>query len=135
MNNTEQWIKWTPNKALERKYSKKDLILDMSFRILAEDELKQTQNMQINFEEGVSIFRVTDIAYCSSVLEYIDKVYGDNFHNQWTFFKVINSEYIKWLHAESFEVVDLNTNHYAFVFTNCIVDVIECSEPEIKLIK
>lgn len=126
MNNIEQWTKWVPyGESLGKKYTKKNLVLDKNFKILAENESREAKDILINFSEGVSVFRVTDIAYCSSILQTIDRAYGKNFHQKWTFFKVINSEYVKWLYEESLQIVNLNTNHYVFVFTNYIVDVVE----------
>ena len=60
--------------------------------------------------------------------------YGDSFYGTWTFFKVSNSEYLRWLSNQSFETMNSTFMHFTFVTGNSILDVICTYEPKVKFV-
>ena len=59
---------------------------------------------------------------------------GGDFFKGKLFFKVENSEFIKWFEEEKFGITDTcGLTHYAFITRNDIIDVLAVCEPEIKV--
>ena len=135
MNKKEQWLIWSPDNAWNQKYQQLDIKLYQNdLIILARDLSGKTKDIIIRFEDFSSIYRVRDINYCIDELEEIEEAYGKDFYKNRTFFMLANSGYIEWLHADSFGILGFSSEHYVFVFTDCIVDVVYANEPVITFV-
>jgi len=66
----------------------------------------------------------------------LKNTYGGDFYGNWTFFKVENSSYLKWLSEQSCTVTDhLNLQHICCITEDSILDIATSYEPEISLIE
>ena len=135
----EKWIKWIPIINLNKKYNIK-LITDNidSFEIVL--SASNVKDIKVEFNNSIDAYRCTEEGLTLNLLNRLEKQYGKEFYTQWSFFKVENSEYIKWLvndyggfDNEYAELIGLK--HYVFIDDNNILDVIARYEPSFKLIE
>ena len=62
--------------------------------------------------------------------------YGSDFYNNWSFFKVQNSEYLQWLANKSHGWSDsFSFTHFCILSGDEMIDIVTNYEPEIKVIK
>jgi hypothetical protein len=58
--------------------------------------------------------------------------YGREFYKNWSFFKVTNSEYVKWLSEKSCAYADeFSFTHFSIVGSDEIIDVLARYEPTV----
>lgn len=134
MNEKEIWNRWeTSVPGLSKKYvlkSIEDIIGEFNL-YLYDDEKKNI--VRINFYESTAISRRTNIKYRLAELERLAAEHGKEFYEDWTFFKISNSEYVRDLVEESYGMLNAKyCIHFVFIASNCIVDVITDHEPKIE---
>jgi hypothetical protein len=132
----EQWKRWYPVGDLAAKYYV-DSISDTieGFTILLLDANNKNKRLQILFEDSIYAYRSTDETFRHSLIVDLSDRYGADFYGKWTFFKVTNSLYIKWLSEQSCGISDTrNLIHFSLIAADSIVDVIDVAEPTITLI-
>src|SRR3990167_8567550 len=97
----EKWVKWHPSSDLDDKYYI-DSIIDTidEFQILFVST-NSNRKLRILFEHGVDVYRCTEERFRLKLISKLNREYGNNFYSQWTFFRVENSDYFKWLEKES----------------------------------
>jgi hypothetical protein len=133
---TEEWIQWKPIEKLSSKYYI-DSVIDMidSFKIILSNAKSEKEKIEIIFFEGVDAYTRVEESFRVKVIHELDKKYGTEFYGDWTFFKVNNSEYIKWLSDQSYEWSDTRQfTHFCLVTADAILDVIADYEPTVTLI-
>jgi len=127
----EQWTRWEPIAGLSQKYyieSISDTI--EGFKILLFDANDREKKILVSFPNSVDAYRSTDESYILLTVSNLDKVYGDKFYGEWTFFKIKNSEYLKWISVQSYSSSDFfNFTHFCFLATDSVVDVVTNYEP------
>ncbi|MGC2310232.1 MAG: hypothetical protein WA432_01265 [Candidatus Babeliaceae bacterium] len=132
----EKWIQWQPIPNLMKKYYI-DSISDTfdGFIILLSDENNKS-NVRVMFENSIDAYRSTDESFRLKTIHDLGQYYGSSFYTQWTFFKVINSEYLHWLSEQSYKITDtLSFIHFSFIAADSILDVVTNYEPRVELIK
>jgi hypothetical protein len=92
------------------------------------------KSVEVDFYDITDIFRYTEIRQCGNFLRQIDASCGEGFHKEWSFFKVINSEFLNWLVYTSSGILEPTTTHFAFVTSDCIIEVIVGYEPKITFL-
>ena len=131
----EQWIKWEPLQGLSEKYYI-DCIVDSieDFSVLLSD-YNNEKKIKIIFKNSVDAYRSTDESYRLKTINDLDKEHGLDFYVKWSFFKVLNSDYIKWLSQESFKISDYSSfTHFSIVAADSILDIVTNYEPRIEFI-
>lgn len=135
--NIEKWERWIPIKNLTEKYEIFDISDDISkdLKINLKDEINKENQIQLLFEYSVDIYRITRINFKQKTLNKLSNEYGLDFYKQWTFFKVYDSEYLKWLSIESDTVTESITfTHYCIISPKYMIDIVVGYEPKIKII-
>jgi len=137
MNKNELWQKWEPSiSGLSKKYTIK-LVANLvgEFGIYLYDA-KNKHKVHVNFYDSTNISRRTNIKYRAGEFEKLALEYGENFFKDWTFFKILKSEYVRELIEESCETLNEKyCIHFVIVGSNCVVDVIASYEPKIEFIE
>jgi len=138
MNNIkEQWTRWNPANNLAKKYyldSIFDNIAELKITLLEENNKKN--KVIITFKYPASSYRETKKIFKDKLIYDLNQKYGKNFCDEWAFFKVDNSNYIKWLSEQSCGIYDdVPFVHYSLITTNSILDLIDQWEPKIEIIK
>ena len=100
----EQWIKWVPVDELEKKYDIIAIYYDFDgFKVIFRPIDEQKKLLQMLFESGTDCHRETNESFIYSYFENPDVFIDDP---NWTFFKVKNSKYLKWLSENSHQSSD-----------------------------
>jgi hypothetical protein len=129
----EQWVRWEPIKGLSNKYFIEYLSADYErLDLILSDAYKIKNNVRIVYAFYPGLHQRVNKKFKEQRLELLHARYGKEFFDTWTFFKVNNSEYSKWLSEQSDTISDsYQLRHFAFVCANSIVDVFSSYEPEI----
>lgn len=129
----ETWTKWEPKNLPSKIYLKK-LIDDKNGLTLEFNDELGTTIISVEFENQVVSYRNSDEGKRLKTLEFLNEKYGKIFYSEWSFFKVANSLYLKWLNDETYDIyADYNINHYVFLTGNDIIDVLSSYPPKIKI--
>ena len=133
----EHWTRWYPSEvSLAPKYHIDTIIHDLdNFRMLLTDKQNEKQQVWVIFEHSIDIFRNTDESYCLKTITMLTEKHGKEFYTEWTFFKVENSEYLRWIFEQSLETFPQEWyTHFAFLEDNSIVDVVSNYEPRFEFV-
>ncbi len=133
----EEWIRWVPIEGLIEKYDvdfllngKKGLIIR-----LCQDENK-TSKIDIIFENYADAYRHTNESFRIKTVHELAQKYDKKFYGRWTFFKVSNSEYLKWFSEESCEYSnEFDFAHYCILGTDSVIDIIARYEPTVTFLE
>ena len=133
---SEKWAKWEPVSGLAEKYDIDSIIDDIeSFRMLLATGDESKKKVRVIFEESVDAYRRSDEALRVDLIGDLRQQYGGNFYGKWTFFKVENSTYLRWISEQSCTIADsLPYMHFAFIAGNFVVDVIAFYEPKVEFL-
>lgn len=129
----EQWIQWNPIEKLASKYYI-DFVIDKieTFKVNLIDTKSEREKIEIAFLEGVEAYTRVEESFRVKIIHELDKKYGTDFYGDWTFFKVHNSEYIKWLSEQSYKWSDTHKfMHFCLITADAIMDIIATYEPEV----
>lgn len=131
MSSEEKWIKWKPNIELTKQCYAKTLTDNLNGFEIILVESENSKKIKIKYENSVEAYRNTN----ESLRLKLFPILIEQQAGKWTFFKVINSPYLKWLFEESEEIIDfLNCTHFAFITYDSIIDVVANYEPKIEFI-
>ena len=140
MNNevkiNESWTKWIPIANLAKKYYIKEILdsIDEGFKVKLLENGNQEKGVTIFFDESVWIYKYTDESFRQYTVAKLNAQYGVDFYAKWTFFKIENSDYLKWISEESYGMYDnLEWRHFCILTDNEILDIIAVYEPEVTL--
>ncbi len=133
-----KWTRWDPLDELNCEYcitSIKDDINGLEIIFTHIEEKKS--DAKIIFHSGsVESYRVCDEHCRLELLRKLKEKYGGEFYAKWNYFKVVDSEYLKWLSKESDTITDyLEVQHYVLMDQDIVLDVVATVEPKIEVIK
>ncbi|MFC1895034.1 hypothetical protein ACFLYH_03740 [Candidatus Dependentiae bacterium] len=124
---------------LNKRYNIKSIIDSIDgFEIIL--STNNSKDIRVKFNDNIDAYRCVEEGLTLNLLNTLKKQYGKNFYTQWNFFKVENSEYIKWL-ANDYGGFDdeyaklIGLKHYVFIDDNNILDVIARYEPKVEFIE
>jgi len=136
---SEKWIRWEPIANLEGKYfieSVCDMLDGLQIIFDPSKNHNNKKKLKFFFEYSVEAFRIADEGHRIQMIFDLKHMYGGNFFGNWTFFKVENSSYLKWLSEQSCTVTDhLNLQHICCIADNSILDLATGYDPEITFIE
>lgn len=130
----EQWIKWEPISGLEGKYDIEKLCDDLNgCEIILVHSQDKNKKVRLTWKNSIHSCTRTDKIFTYKTIASIDTKYGFEFHKNWTFFMVKNSDYLKRLSEESYTLSDqfYGVIHFALITPDSIVDIIPTYEPEV----
>lgn len=133
---TEQWIKWEPMEGLSAKYFIESIMFNREIlRVILINVHDKNQKIQVLFDKTISTFRVTNGVLRLKTIDTINKKYGATFCDEWTFFKVTNSEYVQSLVKDSCETYDPEKfNHLVLIGENSIIEFADSDKPIVSFI-
>lgn len=127
----EKWIRWEPIKNLSNQYYVQSISDTFSggFKIKLIDDKNPKKKILVSWPDSVFAYRKTYETFTILTLGKIDEQYGKDFRD-WAFFKVENSEYLRWLSEQSCGITDsLNFTHFCIYSTEEMVDIVVGYEP------
>jgi len=142
----EIWKRWQPIDETHDKYiiesieytiqgSFKMMLSKSYWKPLSESERQdKTKQISILFKNGVIAHRETNETFRISTYGILDDNYGTDFYTKWTFFKITNSSYLKWISEKCGFTDSYPLTHYSFLTLDEILDVISADEPIIEII-
>ncbi len=131
---TETWSKWECQITVFRKCYV-DSIADTidGLVIILSDSVHEEQKLRIVFRESVHAYRSTNESYRQKKLYELKSKYGSEFYSEWSTFKVIESEYLKWLSEQSYKISEMESLiHFSIIAVDSIVDVLASYEPTLE---
>jgi len=135
----ENWKKWEPIKDSSNKYIINSIKFNSEAELqiaLSEFEGKEKKTIFITFT-GINNYRMVNEKIKNYVLAALASSTGSYIYMNWTFFKVGNSSYLKWLLDESDTLSEIFygiKDHYVIASKNILLEVASNSEPVIEII-
>jgi len=123
---TEQWIQWTPCEDLHGKYMIKKLTADANGLIVDLYAYNGDNHIiEVACKPYAQASRYNSKQWrLHDLCNQLSKSYGEEFHKNWTFFKVLDSEYLEWLDDESGTVSSYcGIMHFCVLAENGVVDI------------
>jgi hypothetical protein len=134
----EQWIWWKPLEELAKNYYI-DAVLDTNndgFIIQLSEVKNEKKKIKIVFENSVAAYRNTSESFRLYLLEELEKKYGSRFYTEWSFFTVVNSEYLKWLSIQSEGITqDVDFTHFVIFGSDSVLEIICGYEPRMEMME
>ena len=136
MMSKEQWVKWEPIEDLASVHYIETISDRIDTLVLTLFERSgEKKRFQLIFDDTVIGYRDVEEGLRLQISENCIQDGGIGLYGHWTFFKAINSSYMRWLKEQSGSTPDLNlVTHFVLVSGNSIVDVAAVNEPIIKYI-
>ena len=132
----EEWTRWQPSKNLPGKYYLTSWSWPQEGLLIELSSEKRGQKIQLLFDGTIGSFRYTNESFCFNVFGKLSKKYGGDFYQDWSFFKINNSEYLKWMVENSDEWADkFDFVHFCIIGGDEMIDIIANDEPKVKIIK
>lgn len=120
----EIWSRWEPDVPnLACKYYIASICYNYEdFRVILEEE-GGDHKIELLFS-AISSFCITDEGRRLKLYDKLSDSYGTDFYRSWTFFKVEQSEYLKWLSIQSYEISDIcKVQHFALLGIESVLDI------------
>lgn len=132
----DQLVEWQPITGLEQKYCLESISDGRKgLKILLSAYADEKKQVQIIFEDSVDSYRCTDESLRLTSLSEFHAQLGDNFYKPWTFYRVNNSAYLKWLSEQSHGIYEPEFfKHFLLLTSNEVIDIIATYEPKVELI-
>ncbi len=129
----ENWARWEPISNLSGKYYVDTILLSEAGLIIRLFE--GSKKLELNFRYAADSYKYTNESFCFKIFGDLSSRYGDDFYNNWSFFKVTNSNYLQWLSEKSRTYSDyFPFQHFCIIGGNEIIDVLAQKEPEVTII-
>lgn len=131
----EKWIKWEPIKDLEGGFCEELICdgIDGLTIILSRKKYDEKIKLNINWRKFTS-YTVTDETYLDKIFN--DLRARDSTYKGGSFFKIINSEYLRRLSYSSGTLSDYKSfTHFVILTSDSVIDVIAEHEPKVELLK
>ena len=143
INLEEKIYAWKPIEGLEGKFHVRSATFDLEgFRIVLFKDGNPKKGVLLDFSGGVESYRISEELLSMHLLEssvipyegYILPKEGEK-PSAWCFFKVENSEYLKWASYQSDTVSEhIGLVHYAIWSRDWTIDVLSLGEPRVEFI-
>lgn len=129
----EKWSKWLPIAEIEGRYDIHKILYNHdNFRLILK---KQHHLLEITFPQTIAAIRIANESVIFKLYDCLFTKYGKDFYTDWSFFKVENSDCLKWLSSGTYGASELyDLTHYAISDLDQVIDVVTHQAPTIKMI-
>ena len=132
----EQWNRWEPIEGIPEKMTMESLCFDKNGTLIVLESEDGGTKVQILFEDSVLSLRNTDEGRRLKTINFLEKMYGTDYYTSWTLFKVTNSTFVEWFNEETYNIyADYNIEHYVFLTSDEVVEVLSTYSPSVKVYK
>lgn len=129
----EKWIKWEPAKNLSGKYEIIKIVHTPNIFYITLFDIDNNKKIKIVFRHSIDTYRITYETFRCNTISYLHEQYGPDFYSRWTFFKITNSKYLKWLSEESCTISDsMPFTHFCILTSETLVDIVTGYEPKVE---
>ncbi len=139
MIQNEKWSKWIPIQGLAVKYDLVSLTHDNENGLILTlvDKACDKNKLKVVFPGWIAGYRYSDEAYAYGRIAHYFSRYTASYFCEWTFFKVTDSEYLKYASYMSFGMSDdmAPLTHFVFFTTEFIFEVLAVYEPSFEIIE
>jgi hypothetical protein len=131
----EQWERWEPISNLKKKYYIDDIIDTINgLSIIVSEEEDEGKKIHIYFKRNAYAYTVVDETFRMKLIDILSEKYGSQFYGRWTFFKVKNSPYLRWISEQSYKISESrHLTHFCLISVDSVMDIISSYEPEFIL--
>lgn len=130
----EVWIRWEPDASLKLAYDIISVQDNMDTLKIVIGGRKTDQELEVIFDSTWA-YRTTDETLRLNLSTQLSQKYGTEFYANWSFFKIENSNYMKWLLEQSGGYAEeFNLKHFVIMGSDFIVDIAAAEEPKFKII-
>ena len=133
---TEQWIRWEPIVNFRGKHNIKSLLVAAENLFIELYSSKSNNHFQVELIFRMcDAYRQTTEGFRLGLFHELSRNYPQGFYGDWTFFKVLHSNYLSWLmHNSSITLAQTNHyTHFCLLGDDFVVDIISSEEPIVKL--
>ncbi len=138
---TESWERWEPVEGLAKNYYAEKVVEDYDgLSIILIDNDNNAHKILFQVEQAALAYRISYEGFRVKLFRELREKYGSEFHASWTFFKVNDSEYVKWIDQESDTIAShwsstINPlQHICLMTMEAVIDVISYGEPKITFL-
>ena len=131
----EQWYRWDPVFGVKGNYYvQKILDEDGAFKFILNNK-EQNQIVEVAFPQTIAAIRIADEGVVFMLFDRLSSKYGEDFYANWAFFKVENSDCLRWLSggtagfSEKYELT-----HYVIKGLDLVIDVVTRHAPIVRLV-
>ena len=130
----EKLNKWTPCEGLSSKYRLDSIYNDGCFNMVLIDVNDPTKKILIDYSSSpVYLEQKTALSFREKTLRFLRECYGKEFVDQWTFFKIDNSQEKQWMTAQAIGIMDFDSfQHYVFITTNYFIEFVAPRDPLVE---
>jgi hypothetical protein len=119
----EKWIRWEFKEGLEKKYDI-DMLENIDNKLLVNlSDANNDKKLNLKWDGSMEFYIYSYEVARSKLCENLDVM-------EWTFFKIENSKYLKWI-KENFAKIYENKElyHFCIVGINFVLDIVACDYP------
>ncbi len=133
---SENWERWEPLPSLCTKYSLEKIIEEGEVSIVLSGHKNETSRILLKISR-LFAYTVTKNSFDDKLFNDLQEKYGPEFHTTWTFFKVNNSDFIKWIDQESSTIAsswareEKPMQHFCLITMEEVIDIMVYGEPKI----
>ena len=132
----EQWSRWEPIEGIPEKMTMESLCFDKNGTLIVLESEDGDTKVHILFEDSVLSLRNTDEGRRLKTINFLENMYGTDYYTSWTLFKVTNSTFVEWFNEETYNIyADYNIEHYVFLTSDEVVEVLSTYSPSVKVFK
>ena len=125
----EKWTYWIPIKDLYFNYLL-DSLIDSDVLKIAVNEINNRHSLLITFKYSSGAYQITNDN------GHFQKTQNNNKNADWAFFKINNSNFLKFLSEYSDTISDtIPFMHFVILTQGYQLDILSPQEPEIKIIQ
>lgn len=132
----EQWTQWEPIPNLAKNYYIESVQDNKKgFKVILSHEDDKNRSVEIIFENSVYAYSSTNDTSVGTIINKLHLAYGTAFYRDWVFFKVANSNYIKQLSDQSYDIISSRPlTHFSLITIDSILDIVADYEPTVILV-
>lgn len=133
----EEWTRWQPVQGLGPKYFIDSISDNLDgLQIILFEKRAKKERVIITFEDSVDGYIRMDETYRYKLILDLGEKYGLDFYGDWTFFKVTNSSFLKWISEQSCTISDhRHLIHFSILAGDSVLDIVSGLEPKVEIIK
>lgn len=130
----EEWNYWKPIQELSGKYYIDFLAISEERLMIQLSNENKVQKVEFIFDGTIDAYRYTNESFCFTIFAELSEKYGDDFYQNWSFFKIINSNYLQWLSKKSGTWAnEFSFMHFCILGGDEVIDVLARYEPKVTI--